>query len=155
MEKNSRLWGNSKKLYSITQLVEAYMMKKVYDLTDESAYFYELWNIYVDFLYSNYDTSFISSNIMLDYAEVLNFCTKIAESGVNVYILGFPRQVQVLRRPDTLFFLERWSDFLDISDLDHALNIAIVNRHDHHKTHETFIHIQQNFKSFCSIMVEN
>lgn len=132
-------------------------MEKVYDLTNESDYFYKLLNLYTEFLYSNNNTSFVTSSMVLQCNEVLNFCTKIAESGVNVYIIGFPRQVQVLRRPDTLFFLERWSDFLDISDLEHALAITVVNRneYDHHKINDTFTHIQKNFESFCSILIHN
>lgn len=132
-------------------------MEKVYDLTKESDYFKHLMDAYFLFEVHSYNVAFSSSHEPLDCNELLRFGVHHAMCGENVYMIRFPRQIEILHRPDNLFFLERWSDFLDISDLDHALVLSIVDRniYDHHRIQETFTHIKANFKSFIAITVQN
>lgn len=136
-------------------------MEKVYDLINESEYFKHLMTAYMRFHSEEHDgnhqTSFYASKEPINCNELLRFGVHHALCGENVYMVQFPRQVEILRRPDNLFFLERWSDFLDISDLDHALVLAIANRnqYDHYRLQETFTHIRTHFKSFVAITVQN
>lgn len=136
-------------------------MVKVYDLINETEYFKHLMNAYMKFHSEEHDdyrqTAFFTSKEPINCYELLRFGVHHALYGENVYMVQFPRQVEILHRPDNLFFLERWSDFLDISDLDHALVLAIENRnqYDHYRLQETFTHIRTHFKSFVAITVQN
>ena len=132
-------------------------MEKVYDLTKETEYFRSLCYNYMIFEKINTKSLFSHNQDPLNCHELLRFAVHQAECGENVYIINFPRQVQVLHRPNTLFFLERWADFLDVSDLDHILILAISNRngYDHYRIQETYSHIQSNFESVISISFQN
>lgn len=132
-------------------------MEKIYNLSEESEYFNDLMKIYFHF-YQKYPDSvqFTSSNLDLDCYELLRFAVHHAECGENVYILNFPKIIPVPNIPDTLFFLEKWGDFLDISKLEHALVLSVYNRNIYAtepNLNKTYTHIQERFKSFISIAV--
>lgn len=132
-----------------------------YDLVNESEHFKHYMDLYMIFHSEehlpNNNTSFFNSALRLNCNELLRFGIHHATCGENVFMVHFPRQVKILNRPNNIFFLEKWSDFLDIRDLDHALVLAIENRnqYDHYRLQDTFTHIRTHFKSFCAITVQN
>lgn len=145
---------------SLLQMLKLQMMnnmEKIYKLSEESKHFNDLNKIYLDFHQKSDVTIQISqSKLDLDCYELLKFAVHHAECGENVYILNFPKIIPVPNRPDTLFFLEKWGDLLDISDLEHALALAVYNRNTFTpelNLNKIYSHIQERFKSFIIIEV--
>lgn len=128
-------------------------MEKVYDLTDESEYFMELCYSYLSCDYNYQKCIFMHNREPANYHELLRFAVHQAECGENVYIINFPRQIQVLHHPKTLFFLEKWSDFFDVSNVEHVLILAISSQidYDNYMIQGTYTHLLTNFKSVISI----
>jgi|AGFS01.1.fsa_nt_gi hypothetical protein len=133
-------------------------MTKIIDFSKESEFFQNLTSIYIQLssVYPN-DLTFMNPDEPIDCHEILDFCVHHAECGENVYLIGFPRQVEVLKRPKTLFFMKKWCELMDVTDVDHAMIVNIRNRntYDLERLSETMTHINKHFRSGVNFSFQN
>lgn len=133
-------------------------MPKIIDLSKKSDLFKNLTSIYIQ-ISSEYpnDRTFMLAREEINCYEILDFCVHHAECGENVYLIGFPKQVEVLRRPNTLFFMKKWCEMMDVFDVDHALIISINNKNysSIERLSETMTHLNNQFKTAVHISFQN